>query len=176
MQSCWVGGLFGIFFVPDKVSWRYFLTAQVNVLNLFFPFWGLCRQIPQQHLMIRSDSSSRDIFKSYLQCVPSGPTKEQSFSEQYILVILFFFFGPFRDKFSSSVSCKYPGLHSDKTVIKALGALPGKEQARLLRGIWLEKGFALLGTNWWIFKCIFKRQWIDKRNKQKASKSLVSEV
>lgn len=92
MQSCWVGGMFGVFFVPDKVSWRYFLTAQVNVLNLFFPFWGLCRQIPQQHLMIRSDSSSRDIFKSYLQCVPSGPTKEQSFSEQYILVILFFFF------------------------------------------------------------------------------------
>lgn len=93
--------------------------------------------------MIRSDSSSRDIFKSYLQYVPSGPTKEQSFSEQYILAIIF---APFRDNFSSSVSCKYTGLYSDKTAIKALGALPGKEQTRLLRGIQLEKGFRICST------------------------------
>lgn len=103
-----------------------------------FPFQGLRRQIPQQHLMIRSDSSSRVMFKSYLQYVPSGPTREQSFLEQYILAI---FFAPFRDNFSSSVSCKYAGLYSDKTAIKALGALPGREQTSLLRRVQLEKGF-----------------------------------
>jgi len=37
--------------------------------------------------MIRSDSSNGDMFKSYLQHVPSGPTEEQSFLEQYILAI-----------------------------------------------------------------------------------------
>lgn len=93
--------------------------------------------------MIRSDSSSRDMFKSYLQYVPSGPTEEQSFLEQYILAI---FFAPFRDNFSSSVSCKYAGLYSDKTAIKALGALPGKEQTSLLRGARLEKGFRIYST------------------------------
>lgn len=63
---------------------------------------------------------------------------------------IFFFFrtinignfcAPFKDNFSSSVSCKYSGLFSDETAIKALGALPGKEQTSLHREVHLEKDF-----------------------------------